>query len=266
MKKLTTLTLFLISYGTLAAFGFATVNEENALIQIEKGAKRAPKDQYKLLLWNIYKGMKSSFEDELKKIKTEYEPDIAIFQEATYTEDQSLPCFENSDCDFSQAFKKNETSYGVLTTSHYPIHAAKAVHSDWVEPVLNTPKTSLISLIEINGTEFMVINTHGINFVTIYAYESQLEEIAGIAKSHKGPIIWAGDFNSWNIGRLQILKRAATSLDLEEISISNPDFIKSFMGYKLDRLFVRGLEGHKAKAFESKGSDHNPIILEFSIP
>lgn len=256
----------MISISTLAAFGFATVDENSALIQIERRAERAPKENYKLLLWNIYKGMKNSFQAELKKIKAEHEPDIAVFQEATFSEDQIIPCFEKSDCDFSQAFKKNETSYGVLTTSHYPIHAAKAVHSDWVEPVLNTPKTSLISLIEINGTEVMVINTHGINFVTIYAYESQLEEIAGIAKSHKGPIIWAGDFNSWNIGRFQILQRAATSLDLEELTISNPSFIKSFMGYKLDRVFTRGLENLQAKAFESKGSDHNPIILEFSIP
>ncbi len=269
MGKILSLVVFLFSSNMIyGAFGYLVTSEEEALYSIKKESSTFSKDQntHSLFLWNVFKEGKRHFSAEFEKFQNKYHPSIALFQEATIDEEwKSSSCLKDSDCYFSEAFKFKDKGFGVLTSSQYPITYAEAIHSDLTEPILNTPKTSLLTVISIKGIEVLIVNTHGINFVTLTAYEEQLKEIVKKAKDFRGPMIWAGDFNSWNPGRYNLLETATKALELEELKINHLNLVKSFLGFKLDRVFTRGLSSLKAQAIECESSDHNPILIEFSL-
>ena len=265
-KTLILITFFTLSLRAFGAFGYTTVAEEDALLTLRQQARETSQESQTILLWNVYKESKDNFKSELKKIQDKYQPSITLFQEAIFKSEEKATCLISSDCFFSQAFTVKNEGFGVLTASQYQIIHAEAIHSDSVEPILYTPKTSLLTILEINNQEVMVINTHGINFVTLFAYQQQLQEVVEKTKDFRGPILWAGDFNSWNPGRYDLLEKATQQLNLKEVQIKNAHLVKSFVSFKLDRVFTRGLKLQKAEAIKTKGSDHNPIVLEVSLP
>lgn len=265
LKPALILFISLISINGFAAFGYNVTPEADALISIHEGAREELNERTSVLIWNVYKEGKKNFKDEFMTYEQKLNPQVTMLQEALLTENLKATCLKESDCYFSEAFKVDQEGFGVLTSSRYPILEAKALHSDELEPLLSTPKTSLITVLQIGDQRIMFINTHGINFVTLYAYEVQLQEIVTQAKDFDGPILWAGDFNSWNPGRNTLLTQAAQDLQLKEGVIENEKLIKKFMGFKLDRVFTRGLKIEKAEALKCHGSDHNPLYIEFSL-
>lgn len=254
----------LISPTTWGAFGFNQISEPEALIPLKQEANAFPKKSAKVLVWNIYKQSEENFEEALFKIIDDLKPDISLFQEGVHSERTDALCLKNSDCYFSVAFSFKEKGYGVLTSSLLPLMWGEAVHSNKVEPILYTPKTSLISVFSADNREIMVINTHGINFVSLHAYKVQLNEIVEKASHFDGPILWAGDFNSWNPGRNSILSRAIKTLKLTSVEFKNSERIKTFMGHRLDHVFTRDLKISHAEVLKTKASDHNPLTLEIS--
>lgn len=267
MKKTLIFPILLsLSLNTFGAFGFNTTPEGVALLTLREEAVEVIGDSHSILLWNVFKEGKKTFKAELNKIKEKHNPEITLFQEAIFSGEESATCLKSSDCYFSQAFTNSNKGYGVLTSSKHPVIHAEAIHSDSIEPVLSTPKTSLLTILQIGNREVMIINTHGINFVTLMAYQQQLDEVVKKAKDFEGPLLWAGDFNSWNPGRYDLLDQATQKLNLKEASIDNPNLIKTFFGFKLDRVFTRGLNLIKAQAIKTKASDHNPIVIEVSLP
>lgn len=218
----------------------------------------------KVLVWNVYKFGKDRIPFDYKDLVTRWEPNILMIQESVVPKGESY-CLLSSDCYFSTAFHKNDIHYGVMTSSHYPITESYTLHSDLTEPILNTPKASLVTSVETNKGQVLVINTHGINFVSLMAYDIQLREVVERAKDWQGPIIWAGDFNSWNPGRQNLLAQATQALGLKDVLWMNDYLIKRFMGFKLDHVFHRGLKVTKAQVFKTKGSDHNALYFEAQI-
>lgn len=263
MRKL----LFLIVLVTFSLKGHSFFNyqgtqEASALRSLQREAQSEGLNSFKVLIWNVYKEGKRSFSEEERRILTQEKPHIALYQEAKNSPGQT--CMSGSDCFFSEAIQVEEDFFGVKTSSTLPIKSARALHSDHLEPILETPKTSLITYIEINGREMAIINTHGINFVGLEAYRLQLEEIEQEVSIFDGPLVWGGDFNSWSKKRIKVLNEITDRLGLEEIIIKKKSLIKSFMGHKLDRVFSRDLKILKSEALKCSGSDHNPIVVEFS--
>lgn len=256
---LLTLILTRPSWG---AFGFVVPSEENATTPLtsEAAITEAP---LKVLVWNVYKFGREAIKKDFKDLISRWEPSLLLLQES-YVPDGEVYCLLKSDCHFSTAFIKDKYQYGVMTSSQFPVMEATTLHSDLNEPILDTPKTSLVSIVE-DTRPVMVINTHGINFVSLMAYDIQLREVVEKAKEWDGPLIWAGDFNSWNPGRQSILARATQALGLKEVDWMNDHLIKRFFGYKLDHVFYKGLSIKRAQVFETKGSDHNALYFEAEI-
>ena len=83
---------------------------------------------------------------------------------------------------------------------------------------------------------------------------------------HQGPIILAGDFNTWNGGRLALIDELTQQAGLQEVQF-NPDQRMRFLDNPLDHIFVRGFKINRALTMETDASDHNPlwVELEFDI-
>src|SRR5690606_32748181 len=111
------------------------------------------------------------------------------------------------------------------------------------EPILRTPKMSLISVFAIKNcpAQLMVVNTHAINFVRNSQFNFDIEKIAAKIKNHNGPLVWAGDFNTWNKGRMRKLRSVAKRLGLAFAKLKNFQFVKKFAGNPLDHILYRGL-------------------------
>ncbi|MCR9205057.1 MAG: hypothetical protein NXH75_10795, partial [Halobacteriovoraceae bacterium] len=147
MKKTLIFAILLsLSLNTFGAFGFNTVTEEEALLTLREEAREVAGDNQTILLWNVFKEGKETFKAELNEIQKKYQPDITLFQEAILKSEESATCLDSSDCYFSQAFSYSNEGFGVLTASKLQVVHGEAIHSDSVEPVLSTPKTSLLTI------------------------------------------------------------------------------------------------------------------------
>ncbi len=117
--------------------------------------------------------------------------------------------------------------------------------------------------------ELLLINFH--NNVSVFHGEQRplLELAEARIAAHTGPVIFAGDFNSWTENKTNLITELATRNQLVRIPFKSPYYVGALMGYRsLDHIFVRGLHWHKVTVFkdpEEALSDHNAIAVELSI-
>ncbi len=77
-------------------------------------------------------------------------------------------------------------------------------------------------------------------------------------------MIVAGDFNTWNLKRVQYLNEFSDDLGLKKVEFSDEKDIKKIFSNSLDYIFYRDLDLIYSKVIDSKKiSDHNPIIAKF---
>lgn len=218
-------------------------------------------NRFQILVWNVFKGSRKQMLTDFSAISKNVE--ISLFQEAI---DQSTwaKSLENENQSYqwslARAFKTNNYHTGVATGSNTQAVSKLGYRTKGSEPVTNTPKTMLVTdYLMTNGQKLKVLNVHGINFVTNSVFYSQVDQIIQILKSHQGPLIVAGDFNTWNVDRMNYLKNNMKELDLIIVDFE-PD--KPW----LDHIFSRGLNVVRKKVYnEINSSDHKPLWVEFEI-
>jgi len=107
---------------------------------------------------------------------------------------------------------------------------------------------------------------HSINFeLAVDTYRAQLEALADALAGHRGPIIFAGDFNTWNDARDRVVAGIAARLGLTELKLS-VDQRALFFGRRLDHIFIRGLQSIDVSAIPVDSSDHNPVVATLRFP
>ncbi len=77
-------------------------------------------------------------------------------------------------------------------------------------------------------------------------------------------MIVAGDFNTWNPTRVEIVARRDAALGLVSV-LPSVDTRSRFLGRQVDFIFVRGLEVVHAEAPEVESSDHNPVLATLRV-
>jgi endonuclease/exonuclease/phosphatase (EEP) superfamily protein YafD len=128
------------------------------------------------------------------------------------------------------------------------------------EPVLGTPKMALITTYDLafSDDDLLVVNVHGINFRTGGAFAAQMAMIERAVASHVGPMILAGDFNTWSSGRKETLTHMTRALGLSPVEPADDE--RGFL--RLDHVFVRGLSVRGARFVNGlDSSDHAPIAV-----
>jgi len=220
-----------------------------------------------MLCWNVHKNNRKDprFQSFLHKEVKRRGIDIILFQEASFRDNHhfELPHF-SYDAAANLEFRRE--FYGVLTASRMESSYAKAYLSEGRETVLGPHKSLLLSnyLFE-DGNSLLILNVHAINFRENQRYGIELERFLNLLKEHKGPMILAGDFNSWNKQRMDKLQRVAQRLSLTAVPFEKTGKVKSFMGKELDFVFYRELELLEAEVMDGhKLSDHNPLFVRFT--
>lgn len=219
-----------------------------------------------VLCWNVYKQNTKhlGFQPFLQRLTKEQQIDFLLFQEANFREDQNfiLPDFS---FDAAANLEIRGEFYGVLSASRAESKNAQAYLSEGRESLIGPHKSLLLSTYHFeDGSELLVLNIHAINFRENRHYFREIERFLELLQHHDGPMIIAGDFNSWNRRRLQKLHEVREALKLDMVPFQQIDKVKSFMGNHLDFIFYRGVELMNFSVHKyHKVSDHHPLFAEF---
>ena len=129
------------------------------------------------------------------------------------------------------------------------------------------PKSAVITWFRLSDTAqtLAVVNVHAINFsLSLEAYRAQFTALGDALAAYEGPIIFAGDLNTWTEGRSQAVSETAARLGLVEITFTD-DKRSLFFGKQLDHILIRGLEMIESSVIPVTSSDHNPVAATLRV-
>lgn len=163
---------------------------------------------------------------------------------------------------------------GVLTASYAKPATVIPALSNGTEPLTQTQKPVLFTKYDLGweSSELLVINIHGINFkIGLDEFKEQLSFIAALVLVHDGPVIMAGDFNTWSEKRRGYLDKIAEKMGLIKISFDcqSNDVETSFFN-SLDHIFIheekiKVVNGSEDVIMDIHSSDHAPLFVELKI-
>ena len=223
---------------------------------------------FELLLWNMQKCRGDEWRQDFLRLI--HDRHLVLLQEASLTA-VNLEIFDQHEQYFwalarSFTHLKRDSENGVKTGSRSMPLETVCYASPSFEPFVQTHKMLLQTCYALQGCphNLMVFNLHALNFSRTRHYIEQLAQISAAAKSHHGPMILAGDFNTWSQQRYSLLKKTTTELGLTEAEISRKSKARHFYRH-LDHLFYRGLRLDGVEMVESvSSSDHLPIVATLS--
>lgn len=230
----------------------------------------------KVLSWNIAKNNhRKNWIKDFDNILAEHQPDLIFLQEVRLgTETRHIGALAEMSWNFAPNFiDAYHNSYsGILTAANTRYIARKSLLSKHHEPITKTPKISLVTEYPLSRSTptILAINTHLINFVNLGKFKTQLHELELAISAHKGPVIFSGDFNTWNRSRGKSLQKMAKRVGLTQVHFHPQEKkkIKRFLlSPPLDYIFYKGLKQKQVSARvidNISSSDHNPLIVEFS--
>lgn len=223
-------------------------------------------ETFGLLCWNVYKNNQKhpKFQHFLQKESQKRNVDFMLFQEASFQNDHYFELAHFSyDGAANLEFKKK--FYGVLTASRVESRDAKAYLSEGKESLWGPHKSLLLSKYPFeDGSSLLILNVHAINFRESSRYSKEMERLLILLKEHTGPMIVAGDFNTWNKTRMMKLQNIADELSLSRVAFAKTGKVKSFMGKALDFIFYRGVVLLEEEVLnDHQLSDHHPLFVRF---
>jgi endonuclease/exonuclease/phosphatase (EEP) superfamily protein YafD len=123
-----------------------------------------------------------------------------------------------------------------------------------------TKKSMIVTAYTLhNGTTLHIANIHSLNFVTNRAWKKQIDYFIDYLP-RSGPLIFAGDFNTWNPWRFDYLEEKLRAHHLHYANYDHNIIMR------LDHIFTRGLEVLETKEDDNMHtSDHYPVTLKFKI-
>lgn len=222
------------------------------------------KGELRVSVWNMYKQQNQGWQQELTALTQQ--ADLVLLQEASLTTElQQFIIDKGYSAELVRAFDVFETSAGVLNLA---LQSAKKVCAHTaIEPWLRLPKSALLSEYPLStkGT-LMVVNIHAINFtIGTEDYQNQIATLSAKVTEHKGPLIIAGDFNTWSEARVTALLAQMNALGMKEVVFTPDERMRFVTGLALDHIYYRGLEIKEAHSEKSNASDHNPLQAVFSL-
>ena len=213
---------------------------------------------FRLCIWNWHKCTRPSWQTDFLNLCQQ--SDLFLAQEAR---------FNNRTCEllvqsglqwhgaisFISPVKKIPT--GIAAGCRAPAHTISA-HIGAKEPILRIPKMTMRLIYPLVHTQLLVLNLHAINFTGVAPFKQTLQQAAQLLDRFPGPVIVAGDFNTWSQKRIEALRQKAGQLHLQEVSFT-PDLRTRYWQHPVDYLFIRGLGCLRAQAVRLKSSDHHPL-------
>lgn len=236
-------------------------------------------DSIRILNWNIHKeGNLSEWKKVITRIVKDKKPDFILLQEVRL--DGKVGDFISKDLKYGWEFSPNlyqgkyDAYSGVLTASHIKPKMVESALSNGTELFSKIQKTVLFTKYPIGSPslELLVVNIHGINInIDLDGFKEQIRYIAEVVMRHDGPVILAGDFNTWKEARLDHLSKLVKEMELVKIDFgSNADYVETMFGNPLDHIFISKeklevIKGSQDVIVDIKSSDHSPLFVELRI-
>jgi len=228
--------------------------------------KTLDETEFTLASWNIYKGNKEGWMEDLLLLSDS--SDLILLQEAYLTQElRQFLITTRHDWNMISAFRYQGIHAGVMTMGHIPpiVSCSRRVY----EPLALLPKSSLVTYYPIKNTQqtLLIANIHAINFTLgTGRFSQQLMEIKSLLAEHKGPIVFAGDFNTWSDQREAVLEQIIGD---EKLGLLKVEFVSTVehlvWGHRLDHIFFRGLKVISAEIIPVESSDHYPLKVHFEF-
>ena len=219
----------------------------------------------RVVSWNLHKGVDPGWEVDLATYATE--SDLVLLQEAVLS-DAVRDVLDSAGHDWMMAgaFSRKGEERGVLVAARTRAMDGCALRA--FEPLFPVPKSALVVRYRLTGgATLAVANLHGVNFsLGLGRFRGQIEAVTAELARHQGPVILAGDFNTWSEGRHRVLVEEAAKLGLVSVLFADdPDGRRLALGRHLDHFYFRGFRLVRASAPYVKSSDHNPILVELEL-
>jgi endonuclease/exonuclease/phosphatase (EEP) superfamily protein YafD len=216
-----------------------------------------------MAVWNVHKFMNAQAIVDLARISTQ--SDLVLVQESIVNKifsGEMHDVSQNMHWAFGTTFRAREGLTGVVTGSRAVAHRNDVVRSLVREPLVGTPKAMIFSEFRLEGTKenLLVVNVHAINFVNLHKFRRQLWQISDRISHHRGPVIVAGDLNTWSRGRMQALQDILGPLGVEIAHSATGRYLT------LDHILTRGLRLISVlDTSDVKSSDHPPIAVQLEL-
>ena len=216
-----------------------------------------------LVNWNVRKGRHDDWAAEFNAYAVA--ADIATLQEAPLNHAAWSAVEATHALAFAPGFVTRRSPTGVMTLSEsMPLRQCNLSSR---EPLLRSPKAMLVTEYALLGEPetLLVVNIHAVNFAPgLKAFRAQLGVAARVIEEHGGPVIFAGDFNTWRPARRRHVDRLLGNLRLAPVGFVT-DERKRFFGQALDHVYVRGLSVTTATSYPTRASDHTPMRVRLSM-
>lgn len=221
----------------------------------------------RLTIWNMFKGHGGEhFYNDFRLLS--FQSDLVLLQEALLSRRSLMELSPEGFLGVHGASyeRADHLRDGVMTLARMMTdEAPQRILCKYPEPVLKTPKAALVTCYALphSSDRLMVVNIHATLIRTIKRAVEELDHLMNQLPQHQGPIIFAGDFNTFTPRYFQAVAGKLEELGLQYVPI--PGDPRRQMDH-LDQLFVRGLTV-KEVWVETKirSSDHFPIraVLEY---
>ena len=219
------------------------------------------------LVWNILKAKRASWNTDFTQLIADR--DLVLLQEAVLNapSDSLFKSSNRFEWVMARSFRhpRTKVEHGVKTGCVATASERHFYLSPHAEPVLQTQKLLLTTLYPLQGesNQLLVLNMHAINFVSVQKYLEQLDQLSAALAPHNGPVILAGDFNTWNPARLGHFQSIAKQAGLVEAAMQRQSKL-THMNQHLDHVFFRGLTLRSVESLPHyASSDHAPITATF---
>lgn len=229
-------------------------------------ATHIPSRKAKFIAWNLYKGKLKLFPTVFPQLIKD--KDVILLSETVTGSDMmpTLTLNPNIGWHFSGSFIRDEGDWaGTMVGSEALAENVRVLRTTDLEPIVRTPKTVTLAeyKVENNNQNLLAISIHGMNWSGNDAIVKQVQDILPWIHAHKGPIIFAGDFNFKNKTRFELIRDILAREGMSPIPWENPNIKK-----QLDDGFSRGLTIDRAyliTEYVDKASDHPALVIEADI-
>jgi len=218
-------------------------------------------------IWNVWKGSggKLFLEEYHRLIKGRH---ILLLQEVLLTL-KALGNFAPGGFSASHGAtyrRRDGLRDGVMTVAiAAPSDEAQRILCASPEPFLKTTKATLVTNFQVDGhlNKLCVINTHAKLVRRPSTAVREIERVLGKVLHHKGPILYAGDFNTFSKTYIREVDRIMATIGLERVVLeADPRTATT----ALDQIYVRGIKVIKARVETNYlHSDHFPITATLEI-
>lgn len=219
---------------------------------------------FSVISWNSHRSSHDDWHQDLVSLGRG--ADIILLQEAALARVlKPLPEVVASHWLMATAFHLDDQEIGILSAALVSPEAYCVSREP--EPLFKIPKIGLAARFPLQGTErsLLVVNIHLVNFTLgLKALQRQILPLETIIRSHPGPVILAGDFNTWSDERESLVERKMADLQMSSVSF-DPDKRVRFFNHPVDGIYYRGLEVVESLTYQVDSSDHNPLEVHFKM-